>query len=103
MTFKLQKNRTFRTIATLQVPSDDGPKEETLSVRFRVLPDEDQQLPVEEFLTRAILHVDDVLDEEGEAVPHSEGLVAALVAQGFVRAGLMRAYWQALAGARTGN
>lgn len=103
MAFKLLKNRTFTTKATFSVPTDGGHEEQDITVRFRVLSDAEAELPVVEFLATAIVHVDGVQDDDGEIVLSSPNLIAELVAIPFARVGLMKAYWQALAGARAGN
>lgn len=103
MAFKLNKNPTFVTTATIAVPTDNGPQDETLSVRFRVLDDEALELPSPEFLKRAILRIDDVLDDEGEPVPSSEELISQVISLPFTRLPLVRAYMAALTGARAGN
>lgn len=103
MAFKLNKNPTFVTTATIAVPTDNGPQEETISVRFRVLPDEALELPSPEFLKRAILRIDDVTDDAGEPVPSSEALISEVLALPFTRLPLVRAYMAALTGARLGN
>jgi hypothetical protein len=103
MAFKLNKNPTFVATATIAVPTDNGPQDETISVRFRVLPDEALELPSPEFLKRAILRIDDVLDDAGEPVASSEQLIAEVLALPFTRLPLVRAYMTALTGARAGN
>lgn len=103
MALKLQKNPTFVTKVIIAVPTDDGPVEETISVRFRVLPDEALELPSPEFLKRAILRIDDVVNDDNDPVPSSETLIDQVIALPFTRVPLFRAYMQALSGARVGN
>lgn len=103
MAFKLNKNPTFVTTATIAVPTDNGPQDETISVRFRVLPDEALELPTLEFLKRAILRIDDVMSDDGEPVPSSVELIDQIVALPFTRLPLVKAYMAALTGARVGN
>lgn len=103
MAFKLKKNPTFVTKVTIAVPTDEGAVDETINVRFRVLDDEALNLPSPEFLKQAILRIDDVIDDEGEPVPSSETLVDQVIAQPFTRLPLVKAYMQALTGARLGN
>ena len=103
MALRLQKNPTFVTTATITVPTDGGPIEETISVRFKVLDDAALELPSPEFLKRAILRIDDVTDDDGAPVPSSEQLIADVLALPFTRLPLVRAYMTALTGARLGN
>lgn len=101
--FKLQKAATFTTTATLLVPTDEGQVEQTIGVRFKVMPVAAADLETDEFLRHAILRVDDVVDDDNEPVAFSPDLLERLVTTPFVRVGLMRAYWQAVSGARAGN
>lgn len=103
MTFKLQKNRTFRTTVNIKVPTDNGITDQSFVARFRVMDDADSALQVDDFLRRAILHVEDVQDDDGELIASSDDLIARLVAQPFVRVALITAYWAALSGAKAGN
>lgn len=103
MAFKLNKNPTFVTTATIAVPTDTGPQDETISVRFRVLDDAALELPTPEFLKRAILRIDDVLNDDGEPVPSSAELVDQVLSLPFTRLPLVRAYMTAVTGARAGN
>lgn len=104
MTFKLQENPTFVTTAIIAVPNDSGAfEDQTLSVRFRVLPDDAMELPPLEFLKRAILRIDDVVTNEGAPIPSSESLIALVLEQQFTRLPLIKAYMAALTGARVGN
>ena len=101
--FKLQKAPTFTTTATLNVPTDEGQVEQTIGVRFKVMPKEAGELETDEFLRRAILRVDDVVDEDNEPLPFGPELLEQLLATPFAVIGLIKAYWQALSGARSGN
>ena len=103
MALKLTKNPTFVTKATISVPTDDGPVDEVISVRFKVLADEALELPAPEFLKRALLRIDDVVSDDGEAMPSSEVLIDQVLALPFTRLPLVRAYMAALSGARSGN
>lgn len=103
MTFKLILNPTFLTRAMITVPTDAGPVEQSLNVRFKVLPDEAEALESTEFLRQAILHLDDIVDDGNDAIPYSTELLEQVIARPFARVGLVRAYYQALAGAKAGN
>lgn len=103
MAFKIAKDPTFVTTATILVPTDEGEIEQTLGVRFRVLPEETAELLPQEFLKRAILRLDDVVGDDGNQLPSSAELVDQVIALPFTRLPLIKAYWQALTGARVGN
>lgn len=100
--FTIVKNPTFKTTATIQVPTDDGIVAQTLTVRFRIGQDEDDVgdgfgLP---FLRSVILSLDDLVDETGAQVPYSEAVRDELLSRAFVRTGILRAYFDALSGAK---
>ncbi len=97
MAYRIQKNRTFTCTATLMVPTDTGHQPETLMVRFKVL-EGAEQMQIEEFLRAAILHLGDVLDDEGEPVAFTPALLEQIILEPWARVGLMKAYWTEMAG-----
>jgi hypothetical protein len=101
--FKLTKSPTFTTTATLDVPTDTGVEKQTITVRFRVLGEEATQLDPVSFLRAAILNLADITDEDGTELPFGEELLDKVLSLPFARLGLVRAYWQAMAGAKLGN
>ena len=103
MALKLSKNPTFVTKAIILVPTDEGQIEQSISVRFRVLPDEALELPSPEFLKRAILRIDDVVDDDDTPMASSDALIEQVIAQPYTRLPLFKAYMTALTGARVGN
>ena len=102
MTYKLIKNPTFVTEAKFHVPTDDGPIEQSIRVRFRVLQDA-EGMQVDDFLRAAVLDLRDIVEEDGTPVAFGPDLLERVIATPVVRVGLMKAYWAALAGARLGN
>jgi hypothetical protein len=101
--FKLQKSPTFTATATLLVPTDEGQVEQTIDVRFKMLPVDAGELPTDEFLRQVILRIDDVVDDEGEPLPYGPEMLEQMIATPFARVGLVKAYFQAVSGARAGN
>lgn len=101
--FKLQKSPTFTTTATLDVPTDLGIEKQTITVRFRLMSDEATNLTPPEFLREAILHLSDIADDDGAQLAFSDDVLDKIISLPFARVGLIRAYWQAMAGAKLGN
>lgn len=101
--FKLQKSPTFTTKATLVVPTDDGPVEQTITARFRLVSDELTQADPVTFLREAVLSLSDIADEEGNQLAYDSDLLNKVLALPYARVGLVRAYWQAMSGAKLGN
>ena len=107
--FKIIKNPTFTTTATILVPTDEGTVSQTLKVRFNLLPDDEGPESEDKgigFLRAAILRIDDVVDEDDDLIPYSDDLRDRLLGMSFVRFGLMRAYFDAQLGrgaAASGN
>lgn len=98
--FKIVKHPTFRTTARINVPTDEGPIEQTISVRFKVAADTadsgaDGGIP---WLREHILSMDDLADEKGEPVAYDEQVRDQLIDMPFVRVGLFRAYFDAVSG-----
>lgn len=100
--FTVIKNPTFRTVATINVPTDEGVVAQTLSVRFRVGADEDDVAESygQPFLRGVILTLDELVDETGAPLAYTDELRDQLLARPFVRMGLLRAYFDALAGVK---
>lgn len=102
MTYRMAKNRTFTCTANLDVATDEGHVTQTLGVRFKVVPGA-EAMPVEDFLRASILHLSDIIDEDGEPVSYSTELLDAVLAEPWARVGLVKAYWTALSGNRAKN
>lgn len=103
MPLKLVKNPTFITEARINVPTDDGLIEQTVSARFRVMPPEDMELPLREFVGRALINVDGIIDEAGALIEWTPAVAAQLLPLPYFALGLYRAYDFAMAGAKQGN
>lgn len=103
MAFKLQKHPTFTTVATIVQPTDAGPVEHTVTVRFKQMPKDTDEMSVDEFLRQAILHISDVVDDNNEPVAFNTTLLDQMLEAPFIKRGLMTAYWDAMAGARSKN
>ena len=108
--FKIATNPEFTHKVPVQVPVDGGHKEETLRCRFRVISAE--TLAVHDLMTaegtesylRAIcVRFEDVVDDQGQPVEHSDELTNQLIGIPFVRLALVRAYTAAMAKGRLGN
>lgn len=103
MTFKIVENPTFTTPATILVPTDNGQVEQTVSVRFRIMPLEDLTLPLADFLAKAVINVDGIEDEAGVAKGWTDDVRALCLKLPFFQTGVLRAYQTALSGIKSGN
>jgi len=108
--FKIDPNPQFTHTVKIRVPVDGGFREDTLKATFRVIPtDEAKTFDLSEgsgsrdFLCRAIVNLDDIADAEGNPLPYNDALRDQLLNFQYVRVGLGRAYFEGVAGARTGN
>ncbi len=97
MAYCIVKNRTFTTTASLMVPSDDGPIAQTMTVQFKVLTGA-ESMQAEEFLRASILHLGDIVDDDGAPVAFTPALLDQILLEPWARVGLIRAYWQEMAG-----
>ena len=104
MVLKIAKNPTFTTEAKINVPTDDGLVEQSVVARFRVLPMEDlEALTVKDFVARALISVDGIVDETGHALDWTDEVKTTCLARPFFYLGVYRAYDFAMAGAKQGN
>lgn len=106
--FKIAKNPEFTHEVPVLVPCDGGHVEQSLKVRFRALDvDEANSLlneaGQEAYLRAICVRFEDVVDEDGTAIPPSHELTNTLLAKAFVRVALFRAYSLAMAKAKQGN
>lgn len=103
MAFKLSKNPTFKCTAKINVPTDDGIVEQTVEVKFRLLPFEDMKLPSPEFLGRAVINVDGIIDDAGVPLAWTTETADQCLALAFFVSGLMKAYDYSAVGLKQGN
>ena len=101
---------TFARTVTIMVPEDDGHREETLRVTYRVVPT-DQAAPinlndgesVRQFLEIAIVRFDDLVDTNKNPVPYSDEIRARVLLMPHARAPLVGEYIAAVSKAKLGN
>lgn len=103
--FRIVKDPQFA--AEVIVPPLPGETEGgSFTARFRVMPYEEANAAAQdgdEFFTRALLSCGDLADEDGKALPWNAETRAALLAQPHVRLAIVRTYFAAVNGIRTGN
>lgn len=101
MAFKIIKNPIFTATAKIVIPGDDAPLEQTVGVRFRY-GEWVEGLTDVQFLSNIVIDMFDLTDEAGNAVKFAD-VRDDLFAMPFVRGGLAKAYFEALAGAAAKN
>ena len=108
--FKIARNPTFVHTVPVLVPVDGGHETQSLKCRFRALTvaefsQHDLNTPEgsETFLRAACVGFEDVVDDNGDAVPMSDALKDALLGAAYVRTALTRTYFEAMTKARVGN
>ena len=103
MALKILNNPTFVIEAKITVPTDEGMVDQSVTARFRMLPPEDLELTLADFMTKAVLHIDGIVDDVGGKLDWSDALAARVLKLPFVAMGLWKAYNLAMTGARAGN
>jgi hypothetical protein len=108
--FKIVNKPEFTHTVPVLVPVDGGYDSQSLKVRYRVVPaDElarhDFASPegTEAYLRAIVVRFEDVVDEDGNHVPHSDQLMTQLLGVAYIRMAVMRAYTEAMSKARLGN
>ena len=97
--FTVVKNPTFRCPATIHVPTDDGVTTQTLTVRFRLFEAVEEPGPDVDFLRHVIVSLEDLVDESDAPVPYCDEVRDQLLKRGYVRKGLIQAYFNTVNGA----
>lgn len=103
--FRIVKDPQFVTevvVPPLPGEADGG----TFTARFRVMAFEEANAAAQdgdEFFSRILLSCDDLADEDGKALPWNEETRALLLTQPHVRLAIVRTYFAAVNGVRTGN
>lgn len=107
MAFKINARPEFTRTVTIIVPQGDGEVEETLLATFRVTARGDRNLArsdhMTEFLTEAIVKLDDVVDEHDKPIYSTPELIAGVLAMDNARLALMRTYSEAVTQLKLGN
>lgn len=103
MALKILKDPTFTIEAKITVPTDEGMVDQTVTAKFRMLPAEDLELTLGDFIGKALIRLDGIVDDAGEALPWTDELAARCLKLPFIAMGLWKAYNLAMTGARAGN
>jgi hypothetical protein len=108
--FKIVKNPTFTHSVPVMVPVDGGHVEQSLKVKFRVVPqdelaDHDLRTPegTESWCRAVVAEFGDIVGEDNEPLPPSDEVTNTLFRTPYVQVALIRAYALAMAKARAGN
>lgn len=106
--FKVVTVPKFTHPVTVMVPTDGGHVEQTFKATFLVedveklsdIQDEGGQKAV---LQRVVCHMADLIGEDDQPLPYSDGLRDQLIGTPYVRIALFQTYLQAVAKAKPGN
>lgn len=108
--FKIVKNPTFTHIVPVMVPVDGGHEEQSLKVKFRVVPQDELSLHdlrspegTESYCRAIVAEFGDIVNEGNMPVPPSDEVNDTLFRTPFVQIAVIRAYTLAMAKARAGN
>lgn len=102
--FVLQRDPQWDWPVTVQAPGEGVAVPMRFSARWRLVPLAEAaalartEEGIDTLLRRAIVELRDIVDEAGQPVPHGPALLEALLAIPWVRAGLVRAYADAVSG-----
>ncbi len=109
MSFRIASQFEFSRRVTARVPVDGGHEEQSFDVRFRYLPEAERERlskeadPVRAVLSRAIVSMSDIVDDDGRELPWNDKLRDQMLDLPFVRLPLARAWGEAIAGERAKN
>lgn len=108
--FKIVEDPQFTEDVQVDVPDGDGWQRQVLRTRFRALPltelraiDEAEGESLTILLDRVVVRFENLVDAEGNPLPGDGEWRQKMLDYQFVRAGLLRGFYAAQAGARSGN
>jgi hypothetical protein len=106
--FRVIEEPQFVEDVAVEVPDGTGWRPEVLRTRFRALKVSDIDTLNEDggavaVLDRAVVDFEDLADEAGKPVPGDGEWRARLLEYPFIRVALIRAYYAAQSGLRSGN
>lgn len=108
--FKITESPEFTHKVVVPVPVDGGFKDETLMARFRVT-SQDRLAEIADatpgnyaaLVDAIVVSLDDLADGDGKPLPYNAEVRKAVLDLPYVRTALIRAYSEAVSGARRGN
>lgn len=108
--FNIEERPEFTRTVKIAVPADGGFREETMTARFRALPDDeadafklDDPEEIKGFLRLILVHLGDLVGEDGKEIVYSDDVRELVLFKSYARNALMRTYFMAVVGAREGN
>lgn len=104
--FKIARNAEFSHKVKIRMPVDGGYADHEFNARFRVVPWADLsavEADPEEQLRRIWVGWDGIVGEDDQPLAFSDGARDMLIGLMFVRLPVLRAYVEAVAGAKRGN
>jgi hypothetical protein len=108
--FKINHKPRFVRTVTVQVPDGETYRAETFSATFEMQDADagaesemDGDLKQRAFLERAIVDLGDIADNDDQPIPFTPELRTAVIRRIDCRAPLIRAYFEGLSQAATGN
>lgn len=108
--FVVKSQPTFKHTVKVSVPVDGGFKDETCEATFRVIADDEinqlnlaQAADSSAFLDRAIISLDDLVDDNKQAIAWNDEVRAELLKLPYLRRALARTYFEAIQGVRVKN
>lgn len=108
--FKLARNPEFTHTVKALIPADGGHEEQSFRARFRLLSAEDMAVHnlftaegTETFLKTVLVGLEDIVDEDGNPIPYSDGLRDQVISSIPARVAMIQTYNAACSKARVGN
>jgi len=108
--FVVDPDPQFTHAVKVKVPVDGGFKEQSFKATYRVIPTDEMAafdlsdgVGSANFLRRALVSMDELVDANKEPLPYNDVLRDQLLLNPYVRRALAQTYFDAVAPARSGN
>lgn len=108
--FKINETPTFTHPVKIQVPADEGHREDTIRVSFKALADDELAMfntatlgGQKDLLRTVIVSLRDIVDEDDKEIEFSPALLEQLLGKSWARMALLQTYSRALVQTAKGN
>ena len=107
MALHIQKRPKFRHKVTASVPINGGYRDEVFEVTYQLASNPDADMSSDpmrdDFIRDVVVEMHDLVDDAGKELPWSDEVRDSVITLPWARLAILKGYFTAVTGARTGN